>query len=202
MTGMENILDQNHPSFGVETAMFLFAIGAKNLVVEAQNQYAVATLERLLIRNNQQVSEKCRVLCVFRECTEAGVRDDAVDEVPYIEFMMDIVNPKWLMNDKVTLACFNHSCSPKERTHALNRAKAFKATASPSHSASMPKMQAVFSPVKEQVDPDACKNLSSALSGLGFKKAETEKFVRNLGLRVNKEPITDLLREGIKCLAS
>lgn len=187
---MENVIDRDHPSYGAKRASFLFTIGTKLLLVEANNPHAVATLERVLINNNQTVSETCRVLCVFRNC-DSGIRDESVDEVLYIEFMTDIVDSNHILNDDITSTCFSQSVTPREREYMANREKALDLAAGES-------VQEV--PVREEI-PENRNNLFSALSGMGFKKKEVEKFISGLGPRVNEEPITNLIREGLRSLA-
>jgi len=190
---MDNILDKDHPSFGTKNAAFLFAIGTRFLTVEAKNPYAVAALERLLMNNNQSVSDTCRVICVFRDYHNVGVRDDLVEEVSYVDFMTDIVNPSWLLTDTVTVTCFSKSISPEDRKHAMERAHAFK-EASEGHS---PREATKSGPAGSETRVQ----LVSALVGMGFKKNAVEKFARGLGDRVNKEPLTDLIREGLRSVA-
>jgi len=189
---MENVIDRDHPSFGAKRATFLFAIGTKLLLVEADNPYAVATIERILVNNNQMVSETCRVLCVFRNC-DSGIRDESVDEVFYIEFITDIVDPNHILNDDITSTCFGKSVNQKEREYMLNREKTLESILTEEVTQEeMPSVQEI---------PGNRDNLVGALSGMGFKKNAVEKFVVGLGSRVNEEPITNLLREGLRYLA-
>ena len=121
LRGAQEVLGPDHPSLTSRRASFLFAAGTKLMLVEAKNHYALWTLERLLLQNDQSVSETCRALCVFREFGEVGIRDDSVEDIEYIDFMTDIVDPGWLLRDAVTLACFSKSITPEEREHALAR---------------------------------------------------------------------------------
>lgn len=184
---MEDILDKDHPSFGTEVATFLFTIGSKLVVVEAANSHAVAVIERILILNGQTVSDTCRIICVFRDCCRTGVRDDLVEEIPYVEFMTEIVDPSKLLDDPVTLDGFGKSLTPEEREYAASRA------------------QELESDVTEEVQKESSKvipenreRLTAALFGMGFKKSVVEKFVRGIGPRADREPITDLIREGLR----
>jgi len=189
---MKNILDKSHPSYYAKRATFLFAIGNKILLVEAKNQHAVATLERVLINHDQTVSKTCRVLCVFRNCDDSGIRDENVDEVLYIEFMTDIVDSNYILSDDITSACFGQSVTLEERELLVSREKAFELNSTDSV------VQAAIPVQETQENRD---NLLSALSGMGFKKKAVEKFINSLGSRVNEEPITSLLRDGLRYLA-
>lgn len=204
----EAILDRDHPSFGTAQATFQFAMedvrtGALSRLVsvEAKNPYAVAAIERVLVKNDQRVSPNCRVLCVFRDCRSVGVRDDLVEEVPYVDFMTDIVEPGWLLSDAGIAACFSKSITPEEREHALAKARALDAAPS------RPRLSAVRDEEPDDEEPeeagtDQREQLVAALAGMGFKKAAVEKFVRGLGGRACREPMPDLLREGLRALAS
>jgi RuvA, C-terminal domain len=50
--------------------------------------------------------------------------------------------------------------------------------------------------------PKSAEQLSAALVGLGFKRPEVTRFVTSVGVRADKEPMTDLVKEGLRALAS
>jgi hypothetical protein len=198
MNDTQDLLDSDHPSFGTRNATFQFALenprtGAlvRFILVEANNPYAVAAIERVLIQNEQRVSENCRALCIFRDTTTNGIRDGLVEEIPYIDFMTDIVEPGWLLADPVNVSCFNRSISAEEKEYALAKTRML---------GQAPEVEAT--PMVEASEPGQRVRLLAALTGMGFKKTAVSKFVDSLGARVDHAPLPDLLREGLRSLAS
>lgn len=122
---IERILYAGHPAVGTSRAAYQFAVlsasGALTglLVVEAENEWAVASVEKLLLRDGF-VNPSCRVLVVFRDHRSAGVRDGLVREMPYVDFMLDVVDSDRLIQADA-LECFSRSLSPEEREHARAR---------------------------------------------------------------------------------
>lgn len=122
---LERILYAGHPAVGTSRAAYQFAILSDSsalsglLVVEAENEWAVASVEKLLLRDGF-VNPSCRVLVVFRDHRSAGVRDGLVREMSYVDFMLDIVDSDRLIQADA-LECFSRSLSPGEREHARAR---------------------------------------------------------------------------------
>jgi Holliday junction resolvasome RuvABC DNA-binding subunit len=50
--------------------------------------------------------------------------------------------------------------------------------------------------------PKSAEQLTAALVGLGFKRPEVTRFVTGVGVRADKEPMADLVKEGLRALAS
>ena len=196
---MDPILDTSHPSFGAESVAFQFAIenprtGTRFIVVEAKNKHAIAVIEKVLLANHQKVASNCRVLCVFRNYTSVGVRDDLIEEIPYIDFVTDIVDPGWLLALGSTVAThFSLSITPEEQKLAVEKAKAINQEA----------QDEVQDEAQDEVQESSQRdNVVAALVDMGFKKSSVEKFIRSLGPRANSESVQVLLREGIQSLAS
>jgi hypothetical protein len=122
---LERILYRGHPAVGTLRAAYQFALLAASgefkglLVVEAENEWAVASIEKLLMRDGY-VSPSCRILMVFRDHRSAGVRDDVVKEVRFLDFMVDYVDSDRLVQADA-LECFSRSLSAEDRAAAKER---------------------------------------------------------------------------------
>lgn len=206
----DQILYSGHPSFGTACAVFLFAIGepARMLMVEAPNSTAVLCLERILLTDGM-VSEHCRVLSVIRDHRNVGTRDGGVEEIPFVDFCTDIVDPDRLLQDAVTLTLFRDALTPDEQVYAQMK---FEETANEPDELFEDLDTDSSGPFLVQVAPKALppkaphpenrQQLSLALVGLGFSKSEVRKFVDALGERVETEELQALLREGLRSLAA
>lgn len=210
MNATLGLLDRDHPSFGTSNATFLFALQddrggvVRFLVVEAKNPYAVATIERILVQNDQQVAPNCRVLAAFRDARNTGVRDDLVEEVSYVDFITDIVEASWLLADPVNTTCLSQSITAEEKQYIQQKAQMLAGTRSAPRLVAAPEPEETEEEEQDEPEPNTNQRiqLSAALTGMGFKKAAVDKFVRDLGSRADRAPLQDLLREGLRALAS
>ncbi|MGH9919152.1 MAG: RuvA C-terminal domain-containing protein [Nitrososphaerales archaeon] len=203
------ILPAGHPSFGTARAVFLFSIaqGQRVLVVEATNPWAVLCLERLLLVDGK-VSDFCHVLTVIRDFRNVGMRSDTAEEVPFMDFMTDIVDPYRLAggvdDDGLILKCFKEALTPEELEVAGIKLDAMAEAPTPYNfmqfaeglSESVPALPAA------ETGPDQADQLTSALVNLGFKKPEVRRFVSALGDRTRSESMHALIREGLRQLAA
>lgn len=202
-----DMIGQHHPSFGCVQAWFTVAVSRPNgpgmtkiLLVEAKNAWAVQTVERIAV-DGGRVSKTCQVLSVHRNCSDVGIRSDLVEEISYVDFMIDIVDPGLLLEDPMTASGFRNSLSEEERIHASMKLAStpvrefIPVHAVPRHQSAPP---VVPSPMPVVLDSEpARERLMSGLTGLGFKPAMVRKFVDGLGERIH-EPVQVLLREGIR----
>ena len=199
-----DVIPRDHPSFGTERAVYIFALGqgpVRLLTVEATNKWAVMCLERILL-TDQKVSDNCYVIQVVRDYREVGTRNEFVQEPTFAEFCIDIVDPDRMFSDAVTLECFQNALSDNERQAALTKLQTQENAqkevenddffASLHQAAQVPQLQS----------PDQSEKLSTALIGLGFKKPEVRRFVSSLGERARTEDLHSLLREGLRVLAA
>jgi len=203
------ILYEGHPADGTERAAYQFLISdpstgapVRFLLVEAENPWAVAALEKILLRD-ARVSDNCRIIAVFRDHRVAGVRDDLLEEVPFTDFMVDIVDPERL-ESQVVQACFSKSLEPKAREYVLGRIReAESGVHTVSRTAAPARRPAPVPALSLQLPPSGnAEVLTSALCNMGFKRAEVKKFVSSVGPRVESDPVPDLIREGLKSLAA
>lgn len=213
-------LDSNHPSFGTNSAVFMFGLEdrrtgqiKKFLLIEAQNPAAVAVLERVML-TDQKVADNCRILAIFRDCRNLGTRDDWMEEIPYVDFMLDIVDQDRLLGDAVTAQLFSQSLgqnmeyaqrkvaalleADRSTEHFENIKEIFPAT-DDSEVVEIEEVQEKPVPVVSSVQRD---QLKIALCKMGFRKPEVEKFVTKLGKRVATENLTNLIVEGLRELAA
>lgn len=204
-------LDKSHPSFGCKKAMFQFALTAADgrvarfLLVEANNPAAVICIERILMMDGGRVSDNCRVICVFRDCRNVGTRDDLMNEVPYVDFMQDIVNPDFILNDSITSSAFSQSLSPEEREY-VNRKEAEIGQATTVQEAEVPlpepPVKVSKKERKEVNTPEHVQKLESSLCGMGFRKGDVRKFLDGLDTATLQKPLPDLVRQGIMQLTA
>jgi hypothetical protein len=195
----EQILPQGHPSFGAQRAAFLFALGeARILSVEATNPWAVLCIEHLIVENGR-VSDNCELLQVIRDYRNVGTRSSVIQEIPFVDFVTDIVDVDRLHG--VSAECFKNALSPEDRQVAMLKLRAMQ-TARHDVFAGMQPASAPLVVTQETAGEDQSDKLTSALVNLGFKKAEVRKFVVELGDRTRTEDLHSLLREGLRALAA
>ena len=197
------ILYEGHPADGTERAAYQFLIAdpatgapVRFLLVEADNAWAVATMEKILLRD-AKVADNCRIIAVFRDHRVAGVRDDLLEEVPFTDFMIDIVDPERLNGNPVVQACFSKSLEPDARAYVLGRIQ--EAAARPAARPAPVAAPAFNLPLPPSGNAEV---LTSALCNMGFKRAEVRKFVSSVGPRLHSEPVPELIREGLRSLAA
>ena len=193
------LLTPEHPSYGTETAAFMFAISGRDgavrkfIVVEANNRLAVHTIERV-IAPTQAASETCRCIAVFRGLESLGTRDPLLEEVPYVDFMLDIVSQDQLMGDSATVDGFNRSLSKEECEYARRKVEA-EGDCPPPPAVSETRLTASAGPSDEE-------RLSQALRGFGFQAKGVQKFVASVRDKVGNTDLRILIREGCKALAA
>lgn len=213
------IVDRGHPSYGCKHAWFMFGIRAPGggvsriLLVEAKNAWAVQTLE-IILAEDGAVSGTCSVLVVHRDCESIGIRAEIVQEVEWVDFMLDIVEHGRILANAVVSVAFRNSLTPEEQRYASKkidamnaamRAQAVKKTARAPAVAGLPKKVV---PAMPDASPIVCTDeaekikLIGGLVHLGFKKQEVVRFVDSLGPRVGREKLEDLVRIGIQELAA
>lgn len=205
------LIDRDHPSFGTAKAAFMFALtdprtGALNrfILVEANNAWAVQTIERILLAD-QKASDNCRCLGVYRNPTSVGTRDDMLEEVSFVDFMLDIVDPARLLGSPLVSTGFNRALTAEEREYAKGKIDAEARMAQSVRAVPV----AVAKPVAPKPVPKAApkpavdaEQLVSALCGLGFKKPAVVKFVDSARDRLATDTIAALIKDGCKALAA
>lgn len=215
-------LTNQHPSFGVRQATFLYALDGEDgvrrfLAVPAARSEAVAVLERLSYSDGR-VSESCRLVGTFPGCANAGVRDPLMESIPYADFVTDVVDPDRLLNDPSTAALFQTSLTEGERSHIVQKLQSQVAAAgaspefrkvpakedewgdwkpAPKRSFKKPPVESII--VQAPKDDDKVQKVVLSLQGLGFKKADIQEYVRSVSSRM-EEPLPVLIRDGIRKL--
>jgi hypothetical protein len=207
----EQILPKGHPSFGTQKAVFLFGLGngpTRILSVEATNPWAVLCLERLLLADGR-ASANCRVLQVVRDYRNVGTRDEMTEEVPFVDFMLDIADMDRFLggtnDDTLVLEAFKRSLSDAERQVATLKLQAIRQAPERDifEGFEMPASDTFeVTPAAPVASEDQADKLTSALVGLGFKKTEVRQFVTQLGTRTQTDNLHSLLREGLRALAA
>lgn len=217
-------LTKSHPSFGVRQATFLFALDGEDgvrrfLAVQASRYEAVAVMERLA-HCDGRVSDRCRLVATFPGCASPVGRDPLMESVPYADFVADVVDPDRLLNDPATATLFQGSLSDEERAHVVRKIQAQVAAAGAApgfrQRAAQPKPAATKEdwgdwerepsrPAKKAparaADDEKSQKIVLSLQGLGFKKAAVMEYVQSLGDRLDRDPLPELVRDGIRKLS-
>lgn len=201
-----DVIDQTHPSFGCSQAWFTVAVcrpgspGAMSrlLLVEAKNAWAVAAIERVAATDGGRVSPTGFIVAVHRECQDVAMRSDLVDEIDYVDFMLDVVEPGRLLEDTIVATAFRLSLSEEDRSRAMLKLRATTPDMSPDPAPVVRPFQ-VPAPARKDPGP-AAERLTCGLVGLGFKAGSVRKMVESMGDRPAHEPIEALMREAISRL--
>ena len=179
-TAKANLIGRDHPSFGIGHAWFLFSVTdlkagriSRLLLVEARNAWAVQTLER--IAYDGKASPNCELLTVHREC-DIGIRSRMVEEVQYVDFMLDVVHPDRLLRDALVTTGFQHSLTPEEVEHARRKMDQTLPAAAPAPVLALP------APAPRPFGPESAnyQNALAALTDLGYKQGQARKVLNGL----------------------
>lgn len=201
----------------MEATTYLFQVSydgrSRLLIVSAPNRKAVEAVEAVLDQDGH-VSPTCTVLASFPGCG-SPVSWPGVDEIPYHEFMVQMVEPDRILQDVRAAGAFTESMETMASDHVrpgisdrfptLRRLLKKKVVTAP---APAPPVQPVTTPRQKPAEaavpapagPDPATILQSGLLNLGFKKPEVQRFVDGLGSRVRNGDIPALIREGIEAL--
>jgi hypothetical protein len=233
--GMAQQVGLNHPSFGYGQAWFTFAlinssgILIRLLMVEAKNPWAIQTLERIVLEDGK-VSPTCELLSVAKHCTELDTRSETTVKVKYVDFLLDIVEPRRLIKDALVATAFDKSLTPDERRYAeVKMAAIIKADeaaqdltrvaspGSPPPRYPLPRQELALDPTPAPVfckpspvqttvprfDPNdsiAYQSILAALMDLGFKRAQVKKVLDSMGSKVDQASIEDSIRSALQQL--
>lgn len=199
-----SILSNEHPSYGCEQAWFLFSIQngdkvSKLLLVEAKNVWAVQTLERLAV--DSFVSRNCQLLMVHRRCSDVGIRSDLVDEIDYVDFILDIVEPRRITGDQWAAASFQQSLTPADKAKALSK---MRVEAAPTMAVAV---AANVIPIRPQVfNPENSRNYQDALAALtdlGYKRPQAKRAIDALGSQVDEMNLANAVKAALQgCLTT
>ncbi len=198
-----DIFDRNHPSFGTDQAVFMFALtdtttGVMNrfLLIEVTNPHAVITLERL-VHQDGKVADNCALVAVFRNNQSVGIRHELLEEVPYVDFMLDIVSIERILNDAVVSTTFKQSLTQEEANYASRKLRdnSFVAVKPIPDNAIMIRedQPTVVEPVHKY---DNKGRLEFALRTMGLDKKAIRAHIQTLG-NVEYEPLEDLIYAAI-----
>jgi hypothetical protein len=190
------LLTREHPSFGFDKVAFLFNENGKLILVEAENSWAVQVIERILLQD-KTVSPTCRVLAVFRNVTNIGLRtDDDIESINYVDFMIDKVEPSRILADSAMSYSFRCSLSDAECKKASQKlAKELEG-----------KPRAGELDMKTEGPNPSSKNklirLEGGLLGLGFKKSQISAWMKDSKSKVETHTVEELIRSAISEMTS
>jgi hypothetical protein len=200
-TAEANLIGRNHPSFGIGHAWFLFSVTdlkanriSRLLLIEARNAWAVQTIER--IAHDGKASPNCNLLTVHREC-DIGIRSDMVEEIQYVDFMLDIVHPDRLLRDALITTGFQRSLTSEEVAYA--KQKMGNPSCVPTVLAlPEPKTVLEFGPESPNYQ-----NVLAALTDLGYKQGQARKVLSEFGPEAADMELEDLVKLALQqCRAS
>ncbi len=192
-----NFLSHRHPSHDCAQAWFVFAVlnpggpgFCRMLLVEAKNQAAVQTLE-LLVAKDGRVSRTCELMTVHRDCGTIGMRSDLAEEVPFHEFVADMVEYERLASTPGATDSFQDAVTPEERSELIARMGV-------ASRAPVPAVRALPAPrVIDVTAEDVVADAEAALLDLGFKKPQIRKMLDKVGPSATRMPLGALVK---KCL--
>ena len=167
-------------------------------------------MERLLL-TDQKASDNCQVLQIIRDHRNTGKRNPMTEEIPFVDFMLDIVDMDRLLgghkDDVLVLECFRRSLSDAERQRAFAKLQAIQNIPVPgvfdgyvAPKAVPVALTLVKTPIRTGVDQSD--RLITALVGLGFKKTDVRKVVSGLGDKVYSDDLQVLLQSALRSLAA
>jgi len=173
------VLNVNHPSFGCARAVFLFQVGDHMSMVEAENIWAVACIERLFLGNPKM--GECEMLAVFRNCFDTGIRSKNVQIMDYVDFIIDVIPHAKFLESAVMAYTYRMSLDSEQRDRALA------------------KLQSITEPVvnPSPVNDHKFARVEAGLITLGFKKADVKAYLNRLDLSSFQASESDIVRQAI-----
>jgi hypothetical protein len=167
-----------------------------------------------------KVSSNCELLSVFYE--KGSIRSRRVQEVKYVDFMLDVVDPGYLMQNTVVTTSFEQSLSKEEKRYAnakldamveLDRAKPQLVPVGPPppqyplppEMEDVPRLEApvVIDTTAEVFNPETSviyQQAMAALTDLGFKKPQVKKVLDDMGYRMEDDAIENVIKQALRQL--
>lgn len=211
----------DHPAFGTSNGWYLFAFTNGSSIrrlalVEAKNKWAIMTME-FILRKSGHVSGTCHVISIFRNCDNIGLRSDEIDEIDYVDFMIDVVDSSLILANVATATMFRNSISKAECEYVSEKLslisskrmdddfeQTMKTSGLPVDKTDSVKEadDQVDNPISTDSKPknDAnAEKLCIALIGLGYNKKVVRKYVSELS-NTESKPIVSLVKEALVTL--
>jgi hypothetical protein len=146
------------------------------------------------------------------------IRSKLATEVKYVDFMLDIVSPDYLMRDTLVTTSFERSLSAEEKEYANAKLNAMQKLAIsrprlvpmgppppkyPLPPEMLPAAPMVIEAEAEVFDAGTSmiyQQALSALTDLGFKKPQVKKVLDDMGSQVENRTIENLIKEALQQL--
>lgn len=196
------MLREDHPSYGCDQAWFLFSMSSSKtitrlLLVEAKNEYSVATIERIVAMG--RINSSCELLTVHRQCDSIGIRSEMVTSVDYIDFMLDVVDPSRIISDPLTAQSFRNSMSQEDRVKAMSKMDATQDEEPDGCDLEDVKLADVI-PIRRfnSSNSQNYQDVLAALMDLGYKKLQARKSVDSLGSTVDELELGDAVKAALQ----
>lgn len=180
----DSILREDHPSYGCKQAWFVFGIVSPSgeitrvVIVEAQNTWAVQTLECVTNKDNK-ANDYCELMTVGRKCSSIGTRSVRAVEMSYIDFILDIVESTRLFENYYIATTFARSLTDKDRAYAAKKEKMMaelesREEAPLGNASNFREMPVKSAPIQTST---VRHKAAAALLDLGFKKQQVSKVL-------------------------
>jgi|WetSurMetagenome_2_1015567.scaffolds.fasta_scaffold354297_2 hypothetical protein len=192
---MSKYLKPEHPSYGTDQAWFLFAVlnpkgsgFGRLLLVEALNHAAVSFIERV-VSDDGRASSTCELMSVHRQCPSVAIRSDKIEEVPFKDFALDMVDRTKIDRDPLAIEAFKEATGEIRKTPVPPMAPSMRKT--PSN----PVMKPV--PVPQQ-DMKKYEDAMAALTELGYKRPQAASMLKPLENRLSNMTMEEIIRESLR----
>jgi hypothetical protein len=172
-------------------------------LVKPASDWAVKTIEAVI--NNNRVSHNCELLAVHTG--QSHVKSSKVDEISYVDFVLDIVNPKVLAKNYSLL---DKSLTNSDRRYIVNKVKTLKSSKLRRRQSQTPYPIPPPFPIFEEEAPISLavtlkesinrQRVISALTDLGFKRPQVKEVVSLMGSKLDNMKLEDSIREALQLL--
>jgi hypothetical protein len=182
-----------HPSFGLHRAWYTFGVFSSDgsvkrlMLVEAENVYAINFLESV-VQVDGAVSDTCGLVSISSQ--EPQIRSIFLNEISYIDFVLDMVDANRWFESPFLVDIFQKSLSDVDKVVATMKMNAL---------IRRQKRETQNKKVSQEPDTEKLSQLKSGLINLGFSKKDVKKFIESINDQTKS--IRDLMAEGIGALS-
>jgi hypothetical protein len=120
-----------------------------------------------------------------------------VDEIPYVDFMLDMVEMSNLEQEPVS-QIFLESMTQEEQAYTAQKLDSMAAAMENAPAENKPKCPTPKTVPRNEMQEDGIRDrITGALVNLGFNRRQVSSYVNNLGDKLSHERIDILIKEGI-----
>lgn len=177
-------------------------------MIHAPNRWAVQTLERILVVGNGYVNPTMKIVGVFRNTGNVGIRDSLLREISYPEFITSVVAHSHLVEDPVTSFAFSKSLEdPTLRKEALQSLKRLDMAEPPRavnpFEVAETEPESNVIPFRPRTNPEQSaiyQQAMAALTDLGYKKPQTKQVLATID-NIEEMAIEEVIKISLQRLA-